>query len=100
MNRVAAVSVAAIVFLGLSGRVEPGRAASIRVSPATVHRAVASDRSRPLSALASIQADSVVDDEQQAPTPRREGAPAEAPKSAAGAKVEQTSMGTKASAVL
>jgi hypothetical protein len=64
-----------------------------------VHHAVASDRSRPLSQLAAAGAAKSLDD-QQAPPPRREGAPAEAPKSAAGAKVEQTTMGAKPAAEL
>ena len=96
MSRVPAVTVAAIVFMGLSGRIETARTAPIHVSPATVHHAVASDRSRPLGALVDLA--EAAEEGQQAPPPRREGAPAEAPKNAAGAKVEQTSIGTKPAA--
>ena len=52
MSRAAAVTAAAIVFVGLSGRLTRMYRAD-RVCPATVNHAVASDRSRPLVRLPS-----------------------------------------------
>jgi hypothetical protein len=69
------------IFAG--GLLLPSSPAPMRVSAATVNVAVAADRSRPLST-----------------SQRSQGAPAEPPKNAAGAKVEQTAMGTKAAAEL
>ena len=62
----------------------PTPRAAVTTSPATVNHAVAWDRSPGLAQSAG------------AATQARVGAPAEAPKSAEGARVEQTSMGTAA----
>jgi hypothetical protein len=75
--------------------------AGFAVSAATVNVAVAADRSGPLSTLANPQRPIVAGDpDEQAPSQRSQGAPAEAPKNAAGAKVEQTTMGAKPPAEL
>jgi hypothetical protein len=67
-------------------------------SAAVVNHAVAADKSRPLASLSPRPSSVAIDG--QTPSQRSQGAPAEAPKSAAGAKVEQTTMGTKPGAVL
>jgi hypothetical protein len=77
---------------------EPLRAVP-RVRDISVGRAVHADRSRPLrSVVADVAA--AEREGQQAPPRRSEGAPAEAPKNADGARVEQTTMGTKPAAEL
>ena len=86
-----------LVFAG--GLLLPTSPTPTRVSAATVNVAVAADRSRPLWTL-SPAAQSAGQQVQQAPPRRSEGAPAEAPRNAAGAKVEQTSMGAKPAAEL
>ena len=86
-----------VVFAG--GLLLPSSPAPMRVSAATVNVAVAADRSRPLWALQS-SARITSDGDEQTPSQRSQGAPAEPPKNAAGAKVEQTTMGTKPAAEL
>ena len=75
--------------------------AAFTVSAATVNQPIAADRSRPLWTLANPQRPVIAEEhEEQTPSQRSQGAPAEPPKNAAGAKVEQTTMGTKAAAEL
>ena len=87
------------VFAGLL--LLPSSPEPIRISAATVNAAVSADRSRPLWVLADGQRPVSVEPAEDMQAPQRNpGAPAEAPKSAAGAKVEQTTMGQKPAAEL
>jgi hypothetical protein len=98
-----ALCIAAVPLL-LSLSFDTDAARAFTVSAATVNQPSAVDRSRPLWMLADAQRPVVpVEAEEhdgQTPSQRSQGAPAEAPKNAAGAKVEQTKMGTKPAAVL
>jgi len=86
------------VACALVASATPVRTVGVHVGTAVTNRAVAADRSRPLSSLGA-RADAVAFAD-QTPSQRSNGAPAEAPKNAAGAKVEQTTMGTKPGAEL
>ena len=71
---------------------------AFRASAPVTNHAVAADRSRPLASLgARVESVAVAD---QTPSQLSSGGPAESPKNAAGAKVEQTTMGTKPGAEL
>src|SRR6188768_184853 len=88
-----------LVFAG--GVLLPTSPAPMLVSAATVNVAVSADRSQPLWTLANAQRPVIAaEHEEQTPSQRSQGAPAEPPKNAAGAKVEQTKMGTKPAAAL
>ena len=85
MRRVISVTCAAVALTFISWRSE-SRLVAFGLTT-TVNHAIAADESPALA-------------DQQAPPRRSEGAPAEPPKNAAGARVEQTTMGTKAAADL
>ena len=89
---------AALCLLGAAGwSASPASVVPVRVSAATVNHAVAADRSRPLASMMGPAPEAVLDP--QAP-PRSPGAPAEPPRNAEGARIEQTRMGTKPAAEL
>jgi hypothetical protein len=104
MHRSIFITASAFLALILTGSWPAAvTAVPFRVSAATVNQAVAADRSRPLWTMQQGQGQGVptpTPAPPQAPPRRSEGAPAEAPKNAAGAKVEQTSMGAKPPAEL
>lgn len=85
----------------------PSSPGSGHLVAASVNQPVAADRSGPLWQMhqqgqgrGQVTATPTPSPTLQAPPRRSEGAPAEAPKNAAGAKVEQTKMGTKPAATL
>ena len=96
-SRTSIVAVAGMAML-LVATAAPVRTGPAHVSALTTNRAVAADRSRPLSSLGGHVERAAVAD--QTPSQRSQGARAEAPKNAAGAKVEQTTMGAKPAAEL
>src|SRR5580765_4242553 len=104
MHRSIFITASAFLALILTGSWPAAvTAVPFRVSAATVNQAVAADRSRPLWTMQQGKGQGVptpTPAPPQAPPRRSEGAPAEAPKNAAGAKVEQTSMGAKPPAEL
>jgi hypothetical protein len=92
----ARTTVLALIVIAIVATPKPATVAAV-----TTSHAVRADRSEPLWMLDRPAAAGVpAADRQQAPPRRSEGAPAEAPGNAAGARVEQTSMGTRPGAEL